>query len=147
MRIRLGRAQERAHLHDIWERSVRATHHFLDEAAIAALGPAVAAELASEAIAWWVVASADVPIGFMGYSPGTIEGLFIDPDHRGRGCGTLLVTHAQKLAAGTLKVDVNEDNGAAVGFYQARGFKVVGRSPTDGAGRPFPILHMMRMAG
>jgi putative acetyltransferase len=40
------------------------------------------------------------------------------------------------------EVDVNEQNPAAVGFYQHFGFKVVGRSPLDGTGKPFPILHM-----
>jgi putative acetyltransferase len=34
----------------------------------------------------------------------------------------------------------------ATAFYEALGFSVVGRSPTDGGGRPFPILHMRRGA-
>jgi putative acetyltransferase len=43
-------------------------------------------------------------------------------------------------------VDVNEQNPAAVGFYEALGFVVVSRSPVDGDGRPFPLLHMRRPA-
>ena len=38
--------------------------------------------------------------------------------------------------------DVNEQNVQAVGFYRHMGFVVVGRSPTDDAGRPYPLLHM-----
>jgi putative acetyltransferase len=41
---------------------------------------------------------------------------------------------------------VNEQNPAAVGFYEALGFTVRGRSPVDGEGRPFPLLHMHRPA-
>jgi putative acetyltransferase len=70
--------------------------------------------------------------------------LFIDPDQRQQGAGKTLVSHAQRLAAGPLAVDVNEQNRAAVGFYAALGFTEVGRSATDAGGRPFPILHMRR---
>jgi putative acetyltransferase len=143
MHVRLARAEDSERLLDVWERSVRATHHFLQESDIVALRPLVAAELASEALAWWaLVSAADVPIGFLGFANDTIEGLFIDPDHRGLGGGKLLVAHAQGLSAGALDVDVNEQNDAALRFYEALGFSVISRSPTDAGGRPFPILHM-----
>jgi putative acetyltransferase len=32
------------------------------------------------------------------------------------------------------------------GFYERLGFAVVGRSAMDGAGRPFPLLHLRRAA-
>jgi putative acetyltransferase len=76
-------------------------------------------------------------IGFLGFTNGTIEAAFIDPDQRGRGGGTLLVAHAQTLAGGALAVDVNEQNDDAIQFSRALGFEVVGRSPTDSGGRPF----------
>ncbi|MGY0625916.1 MAG: GNAT family N-acetyltransferase, partial [Paraglaciecola chathamensis] len=40
------------------------------------------------------------------------------------------------------KVDVNEQNPKALGFYQRIGFKVVGRSELDGQGKPYPLLHL-----
>ena len=136
---------DRPQLLELWERSARATHHFLSEHEVVALRPLVAAELASDAYDWWVSASADdTLVGFLGYAPDTIEGLFVDPDHRGKGVGTALVAHATGLSTGVLRVDVNEENDAALGFYQRLGFVVVGRSPTDGAGRSFPMLHMLR---
>jgi putative acetyltransferase len=52
-----------------------------------------------------------------------------------------LLAHARGLK-GTLRVDVNEQNQSAVEFYRASGFTVVGRSPLDDGGRPFPLLHM-----
>jgi len=130
----------------LWERSVRATHRFLKEQDVEALRPLVARELTSDVIDWWVLESTTgTLLGFLGFANDSIEGLFIDPDHRGRGAGSALVAHAQRLATGSsLAVDVNEQNEDAVGFYAALGFSVVGRSPTDASGRPFPLLHMTR---
>ncbi|MFO6398493.1 GNAT family N-acetyltransferase, partial [Pseudomonas aeruginosa] len=36
----------------------------------------------------------------------------------------------------------NEQNPQACGFYRHYGFRQTGRSATDSAGRPFPLLHM-----
>ena len=147
MHVRPARVEDRERLLELWERSVRATHHFLEDSDIVALRPLVAEELASDAVDWWVLASAtEVSIGFLGITSDTIEALFIDPDYHGQGGGKFLVAHAQSLGAGALAVDVNEQNEAALGFYKALGFSVVGRSPTDAGGRPFPILHMRRAA-
>ena len=143
MHVRPARADDHARLLEVWERSVRATHHFLADGDVVALRPFE--ELASDAVDWWVlVSAAGVIAGFLGYTSDTIEGLFIDPDSRGQGSGTHLVAHAQGLATGALAVDVNEQNESALGFYRSLGFTVVGRSPTDTAGRPYPLLHMNR---
>ena len=145
MHVRAARAEDRESLLALWERSVRATHHFLEDSDIVALRPLVAEELESNAVDWWVLESAtEAPIGFLGFTSDTIEALFIDPDHHGQGGGRFLVAHAQDLGAGALTVDVNEQNEAALRFYEALGFSVAGWSPTDAAGRPFPILHMKR---
>jgi putative acetyltransferase len=147
MHVRPARVEDRERLLELWERSVRATHHFLEDNDVVALRPLVAEELASGAVDWWVLVSAtEALIGFLGFASDTIEALFIDPDHHGQGGGKFLVAHAQTLGAGALAVDVNEQNEAALGFYKALGFSVVARSPTDAAGRPFPILHMRRAA-
>jgi putative acetyltransferase len=112
---------------------------------IVALRPLVALGLGSDAVDWWVLESeAGELLGFLGYTTNTIQALFIDPPHQGRGCGKFLVAHAESLASGRLAVDVNEQNDAALRFYSGLGFEVVGRSETDAAGRPFPILHLRR---
>jgi putative acetyltransferase len=147
MHVRPARVEDRERLLELWERSVRATHHFLDDSDVVALRPLVAEELASDTVDWWVLVSAtEALIGFLGFASDTIEALFVDPDHHGQGGGKFLVAHAQSLSAGALAVDVNEQNEAALRFYEALGFSVVGRSPTDAGGRPFPILHMKRAA-
>jgi len=131
----------------LWERSVRATHDFLSEADIAELRPRVGEALRDEALDLWVLVDGhDRPIGFLGLAGDDVSALFLDPDHRGQGGGRLLVAHAQALRGGALTVDVNEQNPAARGFYEALGFEVVGRSPVDDDGRPFPLLHMRRSA-
>jgi len=138
------RGEDRDRLLTIWERSVRATHHFLEEGDVLALRPLVAQELASDTLEWWVLVSAgETMIGFLGLTRDTIDALFIDPAHHRQGAGTFLVAHAQQLAAGPLAVDVNEQNEAAVQFYKALGFSITRR---DAGGRPFPILHMTRAA-
>ena len=147
MHVRPARVEDRERVLELWERSVRATHHFLEDSDIVALRPLVAEELASDEIDWWVLVSATgTLIGFLGCASDTIEALFIDPDYHGQGGGKLLVAHAQRLGAGALAVDVNEQNEAALGFYEALGFSVVGRSPTDAGGRPLSTLHMKREA-
>jgi putative acetyltransferase len=129
----------------LWERSARATHDFLTEADIEALRPQVREALSDDALELWVLAEkSDVPIGFMGLAGQQIAALFLEPAHRGRGGGRRLVAHAQELRGGSLTVDVNEQNSAAHAFYEALGFVVVGRSPLDDDGRPFPLLHMRR---
>ena len=144
--VRPARVEDRAPLLDLWERSVRGTHGFLGEGDVVTLRPLVARELACDAIEWWVLESAAELIGFLGVASDAIEGLFVDPEHHRQGAGTFLVAHAQHLGAGALAVDVNEQNDNALRFYKSLGFRVVGRSPNDSGGRPFPILHMRRAA-
>ena len=147
MHVRPARVEDRERLLELWEHSVRATHHFLAEGDVAALRPLVAEALTSDALDWWVsLSTAGALVGFLGFARNTIEALFIHPDHQGQGGGTFLVAHAQRLSGGALAVDVNEQNEAALRFYQGLGFSVVGRSPTDGGGRPFPLLHLTRAA-
>ena len=67
--------------------------------------------------------------------------LFIDPAYRGKGVGTMLLDLAIH-ELGVTHVDVNEQNAQARGFYEHKGFEVIGRSETDEQGEPFPILHM-----
>lgn len=147
MNVRRARATDRTEMLELWERSVRATHHFLSEPDILELRPLVADLFENGPIELWVVVrSADKPLGFLGYAQHSVEALFIDPEQRGRGAGKLLMAHAQALSGAALSVDVNEQNDSAVGFYRAQGFEVVSRSELDAQGRPFPTLHLRRAA-
>jgi putative acetyltransferase len=141
--VRAASPADRAPLVALWERSARATHRFLADDDIEALRPLVASELASDDCAWWVVEHGGALAGFLATGPHSIEGLFIDPPFQRRGAGRVLVAHALARCGGAaVRVDVNEANPQALAFYRRLGFRLVGRSATDDAGRPFPILHL-----
>ena len=82
--------------------------------------------------------------GFLGSVGQRVEMLFVEPGLRGRGIGTALLDEFAARHPAIL-LDVNEQNTAARIFYARRGFEVVGRSPLDGAGQPYPLLHLRRV--
>lgn len=141
MIIRQASAADYPQLLDIWRRSVRATHHFLQESDIEALLPQLRDIYLPVVDVWVAVDVKDHPLGFIGLNQSHVEMLFIDPDLRGQGMGRALLDHVRSSHP-TMSVDVNEQNPQAVGFYLHYGFVQTGRSPLDGEGRPFPLLHM-----
>ena len=132
-----------AEITDVWEASVRATHDFLREADIRQMKPLVRDEYLFGVSLFGVRAADGRILGFLGVAGNKIEMLFIHPDARGRGIGKQLLDYATG-PLGADEVDVNEQNGQAVGFYLHAGFRVAGRSEVDGQGQPFPLLHLKR---
>lgn len=125
----------------VWEASVRATHHFVSEADIQLFRPLVK-QAFTHTIALVCARDANQNVlGFVGVAEGKIEMLFVDPAWRGQGVGKQLLRHAMETLKAT-QLDVNEQNGQAVGFYMHEGFIVAGRSAVDGLGKPYPLLHM-----
>ncbi|MGL6265422.1 acetyltransferase [Aeromonas jandaei] len=125
----------------LWEASVRATHHFLPEAEILALKPLILEHYFDAVTLHCALTEEGNIAGFSGVHEGKLEMLFVAPAVRGSGVGRRLVEHAIGQCGATL-VDVNEQNEQAVGFYQKMGFAVTGRSPLDGQGKAYPLLHM-----
>lgn len=126
---------------NVWEASVRATHHFLKEADIAYFKPLIlntyldTVELRCYRDEYCKI------IGFVGVADENLEMLFIRPSHRGKGIGKTLLDYVINSLK-VNKVDVNEQNEQAVGFYKHCGFETIGRSETDASGKPYPILHL-----
>ncbi len=141
MHIRLSTDSDTAALAAIWRASVRATHDFLSESDLREIDTLVAEHYLPANRVWVALDGAGRACGFMGLSGAHVDALFIDPASRGQGAGRRLLAHAGSIA-GPLTVDVNEQNLQAVGFYRHLGFAATGRSPTDDAGRPYPLLHM-----
>jgi len=141
MKIEQAKTRDHPTLISLWEASVRATHHFLPEAEIDVLKPLI---LEHYFAAVDLVCARDETgiAGFCGVHDGNIEMLFLAPEARGRGIGRLLVAHAISRQGAT-RVDVNVQNAQALGFYQRMGFVVTGRSPLDGQGKPYALLHMV----
>lgn len=127
----------------VWEASVRATHDFLTEDDILFFRPLIHNEFFPAVSLYGARNEFGELLGFVGVGGDKVEMLFLAPEKRRRGLGRKLLQYAvDELHAN--KVDVNEQNPRAVGFYLHMGFKVVDRSPVDGMGKPFPLLHMER---
>lgn len=82
---------------------------------------------------FYLLKEEDVYIGFMALKQATdaivrIEKLYLLPDTQGKGCGKLLINHAQDIALSNgkhvLELNVNRGNNA-YHFYLKQGFKVI----------------------
>ncbi len=141
LRIVTGRTPELINeLAGLWERSVRASHHFLKEEDIVRLRgyvPQAVRGIQTLAAAY----DNSRPIGFIGVESGKIEMLFVDPEYFGKGVGGKLLNIAIRECGARL-IDVNEQNPSALAIYRHWGFHEYARSATDDQGNPFPILRM-----
>ncbi|MDW7691595.1 acetyltransferase [Flammeovirgaceae bacterium SG7u.111] len=126
---------------EVWEASVRATHDFLKEEDIHYFKPLILNTYFDAVELKCVKDKKGKVVGFLGVADQGLEMLFIHPDSRGEGIGKMLANYAIENF-GVDKVDVNEQNEQAVGFYKKLGFEVKSRSELDGTGKPYPILHM-----
>lgn len=125
---------------EVWEASVRATHDFVASSDIEIFRPIVADAL-RHVTSFCVRDERRAVAGYVSVADGAVQMLFIDPKWRGRGVGRRLLQFAIDELSATM-LDVNEQNRQAVGFYLHMGFEVVGRSETDGLGKPYPLLNM-----
>ncbi|MFC4685849.1 GNAT family N-acetyltransferase [Epilithonimonas pallida] len=127
---------------DIWEASVRATHHFLKEEDIQYFKPLIL-NIYLNAVELKCIKNEENKItGFLGVADQNLEMLFIHPDYRGKQIGKTLLNYSiEKM--NVKKVDVNEQNEQAVGFYKKYGFETKSRSELDSSGKPYPTLHMV----
>lgn len=124
---------------EIWRSSVRATHDFLEEADFERI-EALLVPAYFPAVNLLVAERGGQPVGFAGLVDDSLEMLFVADSARGTGVGTALL--AEAVIQGITRVDVNEQNPAAHGFYLSKGFVQTGRDELDGDGRPYPIRHL-----
>ena len=120
--IRKIKVTDYPRLMEIWESAVLSTHDFLKEED-------------------FIYYKGQLPVYFQYVNLFGFELLFIDNNYRGTGVGKKLITYAIDNLQVT-KVDVNEQNIQAVGFYKHIGFNIYKRSDLDGEGKAYPILHM-----
>ncbi|MBL3686018.1 GNAT family N-acetyltransferase [Leucobacter zeae] len=138
--------EEYPRLVGIWRSAVRATHGFLAEEDFVRIESLLAPAYFPN-VTLTVAERAGEPVGFAGVSApeagsgAGLEMLFVANAARGTGVGSALLAEVVERQ-GVTRVDVNEQNPGAHGFYRSRGFAQVGRSALDGDGRPYPILHL-----
>ena len=137
--IRKVKATDYPRLMEIWESAVSSTHDFLKEEDFLYYKEQLPVYF--QHVTLFGFEQEGILIGFMGIAEGNLEMLFIDNKYRGAGIGKRLITYAIGNLQVT-KVDVNEQNIQAVGFYKYMGFSIYKRSNLDGEGKEYPILHM-----
>ena len=128
---------------NVWEGSVKATHHFLSEKEIETIKNYVPQAL--HEIPHLIVAEDETKalVGFMGIADQHLEMLFIAPEVRGKGLGKQFLNYGIE-AYSVRSLAVNEQNPLAKGFYEHMGFQVYKRTEIDEQGNPYPLLYMSR---
>ena len=141
--IRRGTPEDVPRALEIWRAAVDATHGFLAPQDRAEIDEMVATTFLPNAEMWVAADEQETVTGFLVMDGEMIDALFVDPALHGQGYGTLLLRHALALSPNAT-VDASEQATNALPFYLRRGFRVVGRSETDGQGRPYPLIHLAR---
>ncbi|WP_052736656.1 MFS transporter [Aquincola tertiaricarbonis] len=127
----------------VWRASVLATHHFLRPGDVDAIEAELRQALPQCQPMMAIATRAGQITAFMHVADAHLEMLFVHPAFQGQGHGSALLRHAE-CHNDLRSLEVNEQNGAAVRFYERHGFRPVARTEVDGQGRPYPILRMAR---
>ena len=125
--IRRMRADETAAACAVWMRSkerayaflTRAQRHTPEEDAAFFAGPL------RQRCEIWIALRGERVVGVMALAGALVDQLFVDPADQGRGAGSALLAHAQRLHPLGLALFTHQRNTRARGFYQARGFRAV----------------------
>ena len=64
-------------------------------------------------------------VGFIGFKPGKIEFIYVDPDKQGRGIATMLMEKALNKLKRPIKLEVFTNNKQAKSLYKKFGFKTI----------------------
>ena len=128
----------------VWRASVDATHGFLaagEAGEIAKYVPQAILGIERLVVAKTIGPDGELPVGFMGAQDGCLEMLFLVPEVRGCGLGASMLNYGIERL-GVSELTVNEENPAALGFYEHMGLAVYARSEKDDQGGDHPILRM-----
>ncbi|MFC6179838.1 GNAT family N-acetyltransferase [Lactiplantibacillus daowaiensis] len=123
----------------IWQRSVLATHDFLQATDRLAIQRALPQYFAQVTLLKWQVGPTIV--GLSGTDDTELVMLFLDPAYLRHGYGHQIIQWLIETV-GVQTVTVNAQNTGALAFYQRQGFQIVSRAATDGDGRPYPVINL-----
>lgn len=140
--IRTAREADFDDLTDLWERSARSSHAFMDDGEFVELKPHIR-DLLLPSMDVWVAEWDGEMLGFVGARDEHVELLYVSPEAQGKGIGPQLLAHIAE-GEGPRSVEVYADNAVGLGFYLSQGFRETRRNPLDAAGRAFAIVHLER---
>ena len=126
---------------DIWERSVRATHHFLAESDIVRIRVYVPKAIQTVEHLAAAEDSDGKTLALIGAREGRLEMLFVGSSCRGRGIGSTLLDYALSHWDGS-ELTMNEQNPQAIAFCEHKDFAAYMRTDTDEEGKPFPLIYI-----
>ena len=126
---------------DVWDKSVRSSHHFLAEEDLNYYRSRIR-DIYFDAVDLYVIRNPNV-VAFMGLSEDMVEMLFVLPSEKGKGYGSALLNYAFEEKH-IRKIDVNEQNTEAYKFYTNRGYHAIAKDEVDAEGKPYPIIHLER---
>lgn len=116
----------------IWDKAASIAHHFLSDEFHQMVKEAME-EMYLPNSETWIYSENDKALGFVSMMGNEIGGLFVDPDHQGKGIGAQLVSYVSEMHP-TLEVEVFEANKIGLPFYEKQGFKTLKtfvHEPTD----------------
>jgi putative acetyltransferase len=140
MEIKPYKEKYREQMISVWEKSVRATHHFVPSGEVDRLKELVK-KIDFNSYSVYCLISENEVLGFLGVKDYVIETLFLDPDYIGQKLGTTLMNFAINALKAD-KVNVNEQNLDAIKFYSKFEFVTYERTEKDEYGNDYPILKM-----
>ena len=140
MSIRSATTQDYPEIMEIWSSSVRATHDFLKQGDFERFQLLIP-EAFLPVLRVFMLEDEGKAQAFFSVSDDNLEMLFVKADARGKGYGKVALDYIIRTLK-VYKVDVNEQNEQAVGFYMRCGYYRTGRSEKDGMGKPYPLLHL-----
>lgn len=138
--IKVAVPNDYSQLMKIWETSVKSTHDFLAKSDFELLKTIIPRDFFPQVKLFSIFENDEIK-AFLGVSDDNLEMLFVNAASRGKGLGKFAVDYALNNLK-IYKVDVNEQNLQAVGFYKKLGYHQIGRSEVDGMGKPYPLLHL-----
>lgn len=126
---------------NVWELSVKATHHFLKPTEIDYYRPLILKYTLPQVDLYGIRNEQQELLAFIGIRNTKIEMLFVHPQYLRQKLGSALLSFAINEHK-CQRIDVNEENPDALKVYQKFGFKQIARHPTDDCGKPHPILEL-----
>ena len=131
--IRPHTVQDHAAIVEVWMAASRIATPFLSERFMAEERERIRSMWLPRAETW-VAEHEGAVAGFISLIGHEVGGLFVHPDHQGRGIGRALMDHAVRLR-GSLFLDVFEDNAIGRRFYDRYGFRLVREHVHEETGR------------